>query len=223
MKAVKIKYRKMFFPVLLLIFTLAAAGCARFDPAQYVMSTLDFNFKGEVEQYAKIVDKSADTLQKEYDQMMEWTDLENFKTFFDIDSTSDETNALVISFYKELFAKADYKASGTEKTEDSYEVTVKVAPLDIFYQSYEDINAFVAEFNENNKNFVYADLADYEYEDVYARGVLDVLKNHLDSVGYLKERTFTVRIQKDHNSYSINAEDFDAVCEAVVAYEVPDE
>ena len=221
MKSVETGFRKLVSLLLVLIFTLAVTGCSRFDPAQYVEATLDFNFKGEIEAYAEIVDKSADTLEQEYNLMMETTDVENFKTFFDIGSISDETKVKVISFYQELFTKANYETTGTEKVDDGYEVTVEVSPLDIFYQSHEDVNAFIAEFNENNEDLAYADLTESEYEDVYAQGVLEVLQKHLDSVGYLERRTFTVKVLKDNNSYSIDSEGFDAVCEAVVAYEVP--
>lgn len=223
MKIVGNVLKKSVSILLLIVFTLSVTGCSRFDPEQYVESTLNFNFKGEVEAYAEFVNKSAESLQQEYDQMVADTDVENFKTFFDISFVSDETKEEIISFYKELFSHAKYNISGSEKSDDGYSVTVIVSPLDIFYQSNEDLNTFVAEFNENNQNFVYEDLTDEEYDDVYAQGILKVLNQHLESVGYLEDRTYTVKVIKSNNSYSIDSTSFDAVCQDVVAYELPSE
>lgn len=208
---------------------LVLSGCsASFDPSLYIQTSLNAIYKGDFTSYTSVVGLPDETAQTNYEngyksQVDVFAKMYSMVDKNDKSTLNDNTRSEVEQFYKEVYAQTFYQVSAESKAVDNgYEVNVTVKPLKIFTDSSDAINDFVNQFNSDITAGKYNDTNQYPDDmlnnTIYARGILNILKQHLDSPNYADPKTIPVRVMHnaEKNSYYINADDLSKLSFAII-------
>ena len=106
---------------------------------------------------------------------------------------------------------------------DPYLVSVTVYPIDIIQKFLEeDSEALMAAWEERAGTGEFAEMSDAEFEEAWARMIMDALKARVDNIGYLEPQTISVQVIKERGEegeyYIISDSDFQRIDEIMIAY-----
>lgn len=176
------------------------AGCGKFDAAAYVESCLDLLTKGETEQYMKMIGRSKEQAESDYE-----SNIDAMMTEMDQFNLSDELSNSYRQLFKDVYAKAKYTVKDAEKMDDKdgYYVTVEIEQMTGLFNGIQE--ELMTEFTEWANSFD-ADTyptEDEMYEQMYQM-MYDLMSARLDSITYNDPQEVVVEVIGEDNVYSIS-------------------
>lgn len=196
--------------------TVALAACGagpnmKKDSQTYIQGLLDKYYKGQYNQeYLDLVDLTEAEAKEQYEDWL-YQEVDYFSYYFAIDYPTEEFNDAVAEMYKEVYAKADYTVhEATKLSSGNYAVEVTVKPVDIMLQVTDDDaqDALTEAYDEVTDGVDVEKLSDAEAEELtkkwdenYAWRVLDLVKSHLDEIGYGEEKSMVFQLAEDSDGY----------------------
>ena len=83
-----------------------------------------------------------------------------------------------------------------------------VYPLDTLETSYDDVVAYIEDFNRKVDDGNYNNTTEVEYETEFAEGIIDILKKTAEKPGYMDPVVLEIPIQPSDDYYYITDDDF---------------
>lgn len=208
--------------MLLSLSVLTGCGGKDFDAAGLVQGNLDLIYLNQyTDEYLELVSLTAEDAQATYDQGIE-VEVAYFAEAFGIDLESCDASVEeeLTSIYKQLYSNSKYEVGETSKTENGYEVSLTIHPIDVMYLVItEDCTPFVNEWTLRNTNGEFSGMEQAEYENLWAQGILDMVKARMETVGYLEPQTISVTVALDESDcYVIDGTDFQNINSLIIQY-----
>ncbi|MEQ2443008.1 hypothetical protein [Pseudoflavonifractor intestinihominis] len=195
---------------------LLGGGVTKQDAVDYVKAQMDVIYKGEYQEYLKLVtDSSEEECQQAYDDKM-LNEAQYLMSSLGIEYPTDELTARFAEAYRQIFAKADYTVQEASRMDDgSYSVKVTVRPIDIIDQLNDAYPAFSETFEakyadvdiDSMTDEAYSDWYVNTYDADYGQGLADLLESLIPSLGYMDETSILVQVQPDEEGYYYLSED----------------
>lgn len=168
------------------VLLLSGCGGAKFDPSAYTKACLDAAYHEEYAEYAEILDVSVEEAKKDMDEQNE-SAVERELT--GIPGVTDEQKEEYLKVMLEAQKLTKYKVGEAKETDDGYEVSVTVEPIDVFEQY---INAIPGKVEQA--------VTDGTYDEAQLLPFLiDILNESVANVSYKDETATTVQVTKDSN------------------------
>ena len=207
----------------------SGGGLTTDDASKCVQVELDATYKGSfagfVDFYSNVTTEDA---KKQYDANVEG-ESRNFINMYGLPSYEDTNTVLEASemqmnrakeLYKDIYAKADYSITSTNKQDDgTFAVKVNIKPMDIIKLVDDNFEEGFAEFDAkfsaiaDQVNTMEEDEFLTWYTETYAREyydtLLDVLEEQVPNIGYLDEKSIVIQVQQsEEGALFISDEDF---------------
>ncbi len=171
--------------------------------AALVQGNLDQLYRGIAdEEYLKTTNSTEAESQQVYEEMMAYK-AEDFAYYFLIEFLTDDLRAEITELCKEIFSKASYTVgSGTVIDDTTVSVTVEVQPIDIYQQMVDDLDSYMADFYAKYPEDVIAamdDAAYAAYDAEWARLVIDLCREKLQTLGHGESRTLALQVALEND------------------------
>ena len=186
--------------VFILVFSLC--GCSLFDSrakvySRYAISLLDINYKNISKDYMTLTGVSQKDAEAVYVDNMDYQ-AHNLMNYYGVKEVDDGT--ILSEFYylaQSIFANAKYEVTKVKKDKesDSYTLELTVYPLDTLETSYDDVVAYIEDFNRKVDDGNYNNTTEVEYETEFAEGIIDILKKTAEKPGYMDPVVLEIPIQ----------------------------
>lgn len=204
--------------VCLLAGLLSACGSSK-DMNAFAKDALDARYLGV---YSDLYLKKAGLKESEAKaerQTALQEEAEAFAKAFDIDweLCGEKQQSRTVKLMDKLLAQAQYEVSTVNRSGDSYLVTLTITPLDLVSRLRDEAWETV----QLNWLADYSNLADMEPEELeveWAKRILRVAEDLLDTVGYLPQEDITVQVEKVKGDYGIHELDLQRIGVLVVKY-----
>jgi len=200
-------------------------GCSvTFDASAFIQGNLDSLYLGTVS--AEFLDIVSDT-EEALTQIHEATllvEAEYFFNFFDIveDFIPPDMKSEVIDMYRLIYSNAKYEVGEATQTGDDYLVTVTIYPIDIIQKVLDDFDDFMTAWYDRQEYGIFEDLTVEEFETLWAREVINLVRGKLSSIGHLESETISVRIMSQSsngsNFYTISEDDMRRIDALIITY-----
>ena len=118
---------------------------------------------------------------------------------------------------KKIYSKTKFQVGKAYQDNGIYYVDVEIQPIDILNQTYADVTKYVQDFNDRVAKGEFNNYTKEEYENVFAKGIIELLDKAADNMQYKAKETVTVRIIEGDSSFSIKNEDFQNIDMKVIA------
>lgn len=119
----------------------------------------------------------------------------------------------------DVYEKSVYTVSDAEKVGEKIYVSISVQPLKFYHGVAAQIEEYIENFNARAKDGEFGHLTESEYENEYAKGVLEILEASTQSIETEDARNYRIRIRYNEEtkvSY-IAEEDLDAINRLILA------
>ena len=208
------------------IMLFSLAGCSSsFDASKHVKGNLDAIYLGIFDE--EYVDSIVDTLeecQASYEEGLSY-EAQFFMQYSDMDETllSDETKQEIVDLYRDIYSHSKYDVGDATESNGTYLVSVTIHPMDIIQKFLEEDNeALMTTWEERGAAGEFEEMSDAEFEEAWARLIIDAVKARLDNIGYLDPETISVQVVKEEGDdgeyYIISDSDFQRIDEVMIAY-----
>lgn len=118
------------------------SGCARIDASMYVQAVLDTSYKGETDQYIKVIGGTKEEAQEIFQKKLNAT-MKEFKTT----QLSEELEKQYEILFGNLMKQMNYQVGEAEKEKRGrYIVKVIVKPVLLFDETYEEFQRRAEEY-----------------------------------------------------------------------------
>jgi len=215
------------FALLLVVCVMAVCltGCSgSFDAATFVKGNLDALYLGiaNEEFLALVVDTKEDLLQTYEAGLV--IEAEYFFGYFDIveESIPPEMKTEVIDMYRQIFSNSNYEIGEAVESGDNYIVPVTVYPIDIIYKVMEDFEDFMTDWNNRWELGTFDNMSAEDFETLWAREMIDLVKARLGSIGHLEAETISMQIvsqsSNGSNFYTIREDDMRRIDALIINY-----
>lgn len=204
--------------------TACGGGLTTDDAKAYVQGIMDMTYLGQYnDDYIALVDGSKEQCEENYLSGLE-VEAEYFAYYFN-SMVTDAIKDDLIQLYKDIYAHASYTIKDATRANDGgFTVTVEVLPIDIFDQVMEDdalydfTDAFIEKYADTDVNAM-NDEEYAAYETEWLSGIIDVVRTHMDSIGYLDAKSIVVQIQPDEDGiFTLNNDDFGNLDAIIIDY-----
>lgn len=203
-------------------------GCGSVDEdfsSDYVVGIMDASYKGEFKNYMKLTESTEEESKELYDSTVEYY-AQSIAAYCDVytDDISEDVYAEYVDFTEDLLSKAKYTVASAENGKESCYVKISIKPINILEQVSDDVQSCVDEYNASFESMTDEELSAMtdekiaEYEDGYARNVLDVLKKGSENLEYKDNIDFTMEILIDDDGLyaPANEDDWNTVDDYVM-------
>ena len=174
----------------------------------YMQNILDVNYKGSFDGYVKDNDGSIDYLAG---QLINHYSLNNAET--------DEVDAIFDETAKVIYSKAKYEVSRAYKSGSDYYVDVTVYPMDILNQAFDDVFAYIDDYNKKISAGDFNNTTKEDYEKEFAQGVSDILQNKAADMDYRSPVVVSVKMTDDGDYYCADPAGLSQVDASMLAIE----
>lgn len=207
--------------VMALGLTACGGGLTTDDAKAYIQGIMDMTYLGQYnDEYIKLVNGTKEECEQNYLGGLE-VEAEYFAYYFDSELT-DAVKDDLIQLYKDIYSHSSYTIKDATRASDGgFTVTVEVQPIDIMEKVREDdaLWEFVDDFNARNENGEFAEITDEEYETIWLKGIIEIVRSHLDTIGYLDTKSIVVQIQADDSGvFGLNDDDFNNLDTIIISY-----
>lgn len=198
---------------------------AGFDPAAYVDGFMKQNYLGEFDPgYLTTVGLSEAGAEAAYENGIHM-EIDRFLYVYGVEYPTDELEEELEGLFKDFFSRTRYRVLSTQEGEDGgYTVEMEVEPLDLVLQAETAREEASKAFYEKYPADLLNAMSDEKYrraDEEWARLIVDLYQNALEKAQYQDPVPITLRLEVDEGGYySVNSEDFDALDQAVLTYEV---
>ena len=206
-----IKRFTVIFMVCTMIFSLT--GCGLFDSkakvySRYTISLLDINYKNVSKDYTTLTGISQKDAEAVYVANMDYQ-AHNLMNYYGVKEVDDGT--ILSEFYylaQSIFKNAKYEITDVKHDNDSYILELTVYPLDTLETTYDQVVAYIKDFNARVDEGDYNDTTEVDYETEFAEGIIDILEKTAANPGYMDPVILEIPIQPSNDYYYISDEDF---------------
>lgn len=213
----KYKMKQFLTFVCIVILACAMTGCSLFGNSKknysnYVQSLLDVNYKADYTQYMEITGSSQEDAEKVYSDGLDYLAdaLMDYYGIQDVEG-SDDLHSQFVELAKKIYANAKYEITDVNKTDGTYTIDITIYPIDILSISYDEVVAYIEDFNDRIAAGDYNEYDMDQYETEYATGIIEILNNAVPNIGNGDGTTVTVTIIDDGEYYYISDADFVAI------------
>lgn len=205
------------FTVLGLVFVLvlSLSGCSLFDSkakvySRYVTSLLDINYKNVSKDYMTLTGVSQKDAEAVYVANMDYQ-AHNLMSYYGVKEVDDGT--ILSEFYylaQAIFSNAKYEVTDVKEDKDtgSYTVEITISPLDTLEVTYDEVVAYIENFNARVDEGDYNNTTEVEYETEFAEGIINILNSTTANPGYMDPVVLEIPIEPSDDYYYITDEDF---------------
>ena len=205
------------FTVILMVcaMTISLAGCSLFDSkakvySRYAISLLDINYKNVSKDYMTLTGVSQKDAEAVYVANMDYQ-AHNLMNYYGVKEVDDGT--ILSEFYylaQSIFKNAKYEVTDVKQDKDSnsYTLELTVYPLDTLETSYDDVVAYIENFNARVDEGDFNDTTEVDYETEFAEGIINILKKTVENPGYMDPVVLEIPIEPSDDYYYIKDEDF---------------
>ncbi len=208
------KFFKKIIPLVLACFMLLnLTACSGLESkskkyAKYVTSLLDANYKGQFETFTSLTNSDQEAVTTAYNEGIEYL-ADALIAYYGIELVDDGTiREQFIELTKSIYAASKYEAKNAVKSGDTYTVEVLVYPMDILQATYDDVIAYIQDFNDKKEAGYFDEYEIEQYEVEFAQGIIKILSDAIPNISYLEPASTIVTIQTDDKNYFISDEDF---------------
>lgn len=194
---------------IMLAATLVGCG-SKFDAAKYVESCLDLLTKGETKDYTKMTKRSEEQAKQDYED-----NIDAMITTMGAEGLSADLEEDYKQLFKDIYAKAKYKVTDSEKMKDKdgYIVTVEVEQMTGIFNGLQD--ELMTEV-ENYMSGLSEMPSDEEINNQVFQMMLDLMNARLDGITYNDPETITVEVVGNDGVYSITDAGYSALDSALI-------
>lgn len=186
----------------------------------YVQSVLDTNYHGEFDDYMAITgatEQQAANINEAHavnlaQQLAEVYDIHYSELPAEIGSS-------LVDICSDIYKKAGYSVDSVDKSGDTVCVTISIQPIEFVQSASAAVEKYTDEFNDRAKAGEFENMTESEYENEYAKGILEVLAKAVEKVSYAETVTYKIQIQYNAEtgvSY-IGDEDLDKINQLIIA------
>ncbi|MBQ6875597.1 MAG: hypothetical protein IJN46_05095 [Lachnospiraceae bacterium] len=187
---------------------------------EYVQSILDANYHGDCTRYMQITGAS----QQQAAKMAEAHAVnlaEQIAELYAIQlkQIPAEIGERLTEVAYDVYEKAVYTVSDADKVGEKIYVSISVQPLKFYHGVAAQLEEYIEEFNARAKDGEFGHLTESEYENEYAKGVLEILEASTQSIETEDARDYRIQIRYNEEtkvSY-IAEEDLDAINRLILA------
>lgn len=207
--------KKMTSLGLICIMVLSLSGCSLFDSkskvySRYVTSLLDINYKNISKDYTTLTGVSQKDAEAVYEANMDYQ-AHNLMNYYGVKEVDDGT--ILSEFYylaQSIFANAKYEVTDVkeDKATNSYTLEVTIYPLDTLEATYDDVVAYIENFNARVDDGDFNNTTEVDYETEFAEGIINILKATTENPGYMDPVVLDIPIEPSDDYYYIKDEDF---------------
>lgn len=185
----------------------------------YIQNLLDVNYKGIYTDYIKENGgEESDAKNMHQDCINQLA--EQLITHYSLDNAqSVQIKERFFEIAETIYSHTKYSVSESYQENGEYFVDVTVYPVNILNQAYEEVIAYIEQFNSDVDAGVYNNYTMQQYEETFAGGLADILAEHANAIEYLAPVTVTVSIMDDGEYYSISPEDLIRIDSQMIAVE----
>ncbi|MDE6004363.1 MAG: hypothetical protein K2G88_03155 [Oscillospiraceae bacterium] len=183
------------FICLLWVLNLTGCGFAGTTYKDYVQAVLDASYHNEYDAYHDMtistIPEASDLFRNESSALSE-----RMRNYYGVksDMISQDTIELYDKLAVEILKKTKYTVRDVIKTENAYQVTLIISPIDFWEKSEPEIKAYYEnEFTPKYKQAPTQEKAN-QLEEVYAKQVYNILNQRMKNLDYLTpvEYSFTI-------------------------------
>lgn len=114
----------------------------------YMQNVLDVNYKGSFDGYVKDNDGSEEDASAMYSDSIDYLAGQLINHYSLNNAETDEVDAIFDETAKVIYSKAKYEVSRAYKSGSDYYVDVTVYPMDILNQAFDDVFAYIDDYNK---------------------------------------------------------------------------
>ncbi len=217
--------KKMKFTALALVLVIlisSLAGCAHKKKTAYqtyIQNLLDVNYKGNFEDYIKESGGKETDAVSMHGECIAYL-ANQLITHYSLDNAKSITiNNTYQKLAEEIYSHAKYEVSEGYKKGSDYYVDIKVYPLNILNQVYDEVFHYIDTFNQNVSAGTYNNYTKEDYEEVFAQGIADILQSKSANIEYAEPVTVSVKMIDDGEYYYIDKDDLARLDAAMLALE----
>lgn len=197
----------------------SCAGKKKTVYQSYVQNLLDVNYKGIFTNYiqenggqeADAKNMHQDCVNQLAEQLISHYSLDNAQSL--------KIKERFLEIAELIYSQTNYTVSESYHEGKDYYVDVTIYPVNVLNQSYEDIIAYIEQFNYDVDAGVYNNHTMEQYEETFSLGLADILAENANTMEYLDPVTIKVAIIDDGKYYSISAEDLIKIDRQMIAVE----
>ena len=160
----------------------------------YMQNVLDVNYKGSFDGYVKDNDGSEEDASAIYSDSIDYLAGQLINHYSLNNAETDEVDAIFEETAKVIYSKAKYEVSRAYKSGSDYYVDVTVYPMDILNQAFDDVFAYIDDYNKKISAGDFNNTTKEDYEKDFAQGVSDILKNKAADMDYRSPVVVSVKI-----------------------------
>lgn len=205
------KVKRMFAVCLTVIMVAATAvGCGNFDAEGYVTACLDLLTKAETEQYTKLTGRTEEQAKQNYED-----NIDGMMAMMGELNLSDELENNYRTLYADIYKKAKYTVTGSEKLKDKdgYAVTIEIEQMTGLFNDLEgELTTRATEAMSN----IDPDTTEEELNETVFQLMYDILNERMANITYKDPETITVNVVAEDGVYSIPDDDYVAIDEALI-------
>ena len=198
----------LFMALIFLCIPAFLTGCARFDKTAYVQAALDSIYKGDHLKFSEITGTDISELENNYINGID-AETASFLNYIGIgdytDKVSPEVKKEISYLLRQIYKHASYSV-GAENNDG--QIPVKILPISLYSVSGDKITAYMQDFFAKNDKGDFASLSDEEFYSQYVKGILDIISESMNAIGYSNEVTINVSIERNGAAYSIFEDSF---------------
>lgn len=208
------KFKKksiLVFALISVMGILSACGSMKSEEAQaYAQATLDAVYRGELDEYVRLVDTTKEEAQEWYDENIQMT-LETVG--LEEAGVSEEVKAQYEEVVVALAKAAKYEiGEAVENDRDGFDVTVTVQP----FQGFGDLEDELTEALMKELKSMDGIPSDEEINSMTYSLMADLMKESLEDPEYGEATTVTIHVNPDEDDvYHIPEEDLEMVDSAL--------
>lgn len=211
----KSTFKKLSVFGLICILVFSLAGCSLFDSkskvySRYLTSLLDINYKNVSKDYMTLTGVSQKDAEAVYVANMDYQ-AHNLMSYYGVKEVDDGT--ILSEFYylaQSIFANAKYEVTDVKEDKETgdYTLELTVYPLDTLETTYDDVVAYIENFNARVDDGDFNNTTEVDYETEFAEGIISILKATTDNPGYMDPVVLEIPIEPSDDYYYIKDEDF---------------
>lgn len=185
----------------------------------YVQNLLDVNYKGIYSNYIKEnggQEADAENMHRDCINQL----AEQLISHYSINNTQAlKLKERFLEIAELIYSQTKYTVSESYHEGRDYFVDVTIYPINVLDQSYDDIIAYIEQFNADVDAGVYNNHTMEQYEETFAMGLADILEENANNMEYQDPVTIKVTIIDDGKYYSISSEDLISIDSQMIAVE----
>ena len=197
-------------------------GCMRRKKTAYqayMQNILDVNYKGSFNSYVDDNEGSKDDAQAMYNDTIDYLSGQLINHYSLANADSDQVKDIFSETAKTIYSRAKYEVSQAYKDGDDYYVDVTVYPMDILNQAFDDVFAYIEEYNKKIAAGDFNNTTKEDYETQFAQGVADILNDKSSDMEYRNPVVVSVKITDDGDYYCADSSGLSQVDASMLAIE----